>query len=224
MVDDTGFGFYYQPAFNPGIQELYDRRDRMGVRTFVNTIETVANPANADVHLGSFYHLAFAKKMIDLIEESEELAFSRAIFFQGMEGYDDIRPGYTKVAEWDRAAGASEDANGDLEDYEIETADYGMEMDGDDLAVDDVTADSATITEEVLAGEREDQFADAIALNGRSGCTPARTSILSRTDSSGPARPSQTAAPRQSSRRFARSDFRRHFSAVTGLNCKSAER
>ncbi|MWV40715.1 anthranilate phosphoribosyltransferase [Natrialba sp. INN-245] len=166
MVDDTGFGFYYQPAFNPGIQKLYDRRDQMGVRTFVNTIETVANPANADVHLGSFYHLAFAKKMIDLIEESEELAFSRTIFFQGMEGYDDIRPGYTKVAEWDRAAGASEDANGDLEDYEIETADYGMEMDGDDLAVDDVTADSATITEEVLAGEREDQFADAIALNG----------------------------------------------------------
>ncbi|OAQ53430.1 hypothetical protein HTG_08090 [Natrinema mahii] len=158
MVDETGFGFYYQPAFNPGIDDLFDRRDEMGVRTFINTIETVANPANADVHLGSFYHLAFARKMIDLIRESERLDYSRAIFFQGMEGYDDIRPGYTKVAEWS--------AGEDLEDYEIETAEYGMGMEREDLAVDDVAADSASITAEVLSGDREDHFADAIALNG----------------------------------------------------------
>ncbi len=157
MVDETGFGFYYQPEFNPGIHALYDRRDQMGVRTFVNTIETVANPANADVHLGSFYHLAFAKKMIDLIGHSDQLTFSRAIFFQGMEGYDDIRPGYTKVAEWEEG--------GSLDDYEIETATYGMDIESEDLTVDDITADSATITEEVLDGERDDQFTDAIALN-----------------------------------------------------------
>ncbi|WP_226482517.1 anthranilate phosphoribosyltransferase [Natrinema amylolyticum] len=158
MVDDTGFGFYYQPKFNPGVDDLYDRRDEMGVRTFVNTVETVANPANADVHLGSFYHLTFAKKMTDLMDESAQLDYSRAIFFQGMEGYDDIRPGYTKVAEWDEGE--------ELADYEIETAEYGMDMENEDLEVDDVTADSATITEEVLAGDREDHFADAIALNG----------------------------------------------------------
>lgn len=134
----------------------------MGVRTFINTIETVANPANADVHLGSFYHLAFAKKLTSLIQDSAELEYSRAIFFQGMEGYDDIRPGYTKVAEWNdsEARSASDDASGDepragddLEDFEIETADYGMEMDSDDLAVDDVRSDSAAITETVLAAE-----------------------------------------------------------------------
>ncbi|QSW97744.1 anthranilate phosphoribosyltransferase [Haloterrigena alkaliphila] len=158
MVDETGFGFYYQPAFNPGVHDLLERRDQMGVRTFVNTIETVANPANADVHLGSFYHLAFAKKLTDLIRNSDHLDYSRAIFFQGMEGYDDIRPGYTKVAEWSEGE--------DLEDYEIETAEYGMEMESEDLAVDDVAADSASITEAVLAGERDDHFADAIALNG----------------------------------------------------------
>ncbi|USZ70286.1 anthranilate phosphoribosyltransferase [Natronosalvus halobius] len=156
MVDETGFGFYYQPTFSPGVHALYDRRDQMGVRTFVNTIETVANPANANVHLGSFYHLAFAKKTCDLVAESEALEFSRVVMFQGMEGYDDIRPGYTKVADW-RA--------GEFDDFEIETAEYGMEMENDDLAVDDVDADSAAITEAVLAGERDDHFADAVALN-----------------------------------------------------------
>ena len=158
MVDEVGFGFYYQPNFNPGIDALFDRRDNMGVRTFVNTVETLANPANADVHLGSFYHLAFATKMTDTLQAAESQSVSRTLFFQGMEGYDDIRPGSTIVAEWN--AGDDE-----LDDFEIETGNYGMDFKSEDLQVDDVAADSATITEEVVAGERDDQFADAVALN-----------------------------------------------------------
>jgi anthranilate phosphoribosyltransferase len=155
MTDQVGFGFYYQPRFNPGVDERYDRRAEMGVRTFVNTIETLANPANADVHLGSFYHLAFAKRIVDTFGEMERQAVDRVIMFQGLEGYDDIRPGSTVVAEYDGA----------FEDDEIETDEYGMDFEREQLAVEDVAADSAAITEEVLGGEREDAFADAIALN-----------------------------------------------------------
>ncbi len=155
MVDETGFGFYYQPNFNPGVTDLYERRAEMGVRTFVNTIETLANPAGADVHLGSFYHLAFAKRIVDTFGEMESQTLDRVIMFQGLEGYDDIRPGTTVVAEYD----------GDFTDYEIETAEYGMDFEREELAVEDVAADSATITEEVLTGKREDHFADAVVLN-----------------------------------------------------------
>ncbi|MFT4922421.1 MAG: anthranilate phosphoribosyltransferase [Haloarculaceae archaeon] len=155
MVDATGFGFYYQPRCNAGIAALYDRRREMGVRTFVNTIETLANPANADVHLGSFYHLAFAKRIVDTFGEMDSQDVGRVIMFQGLEGYDDIRPGTTVVAEYD----------GSFEDYEIETAEYGMDFEREDLAVEDVAADSAEITEAVLAGERTGHFADAVVLN-----------------------------------------------------------
>jgi len=162
MVDETGFGFYYQPAFNPAIDDLFDRRDQMGVRTFVNTIETLANPAGASVHLGSFYHLAFAKKVVDTFVESEFHDLDRVLMFQGMEGYDDVRPGYTKVAEWDADGGDGEPV---FDDFEIETAEYGMDVEEADLAVDDVAVDSARITEAVLAGERTGAFADAVAVN-----------------------------------------------------------
>jgi len=157
MVDDTGFGFYYQPNFNPRIHDIEDERDQMGVRTYVNTIETLANPANARVHLGSFYHLAFAKKVVDTFRESRESTVDRVIMFQGMEGYDDIRPGSTTVAEWNKGS--------ELDDFTIETDEYGMDFSNDSLRVDDVTADSAEITEEVLTGDRDDDFTDAIALN-----------------------------------------------------------
>ncbi|SEA18474.1 anthranilate phosphoribosyltransferase [Haloplanus vescus] len=157
MVDETGFGFYYQPAFNPAVADLFDRRDQMGVRTFVNTVETLANPAGASVHLGSFYHLSFAKKVVDTFEASETHDLDRVIMFQGMEGYDDIRPGYTKVADWS--------ADGTFDDFEIETAEYGMDFEEADLHVDSVAADSARYTREVLDGDRTDHWRDAVALN-----------------------------------------------------------
>ncbi|QGA81802.1 anthranilate phosphoribosyltransferase [Halomicrobium sp. LC1Hm] len=163
LVDDVGFGFYYQPEFNPGVDDLFDRRDMMGVRTYVNTVETLANPADASVHLGSFYHLAFAKRMVKTLTKSQRNPADRALFFQGMEGYDDIRPGATVVAEW-----PSDDAEADEDgilDYEIRTSEYGMDIQGEDLEVEDVAGDSATITEEVVAGDREDAFADAVELN-----------------------------------------------------------
>ena len=163
MVDDVGFGFYYQPAFNPGIDALFHRRDNMGVRCFVNTVETLANPAGASVHLGSFYHLPFAKKMVRTLLESETTSLERALFFQGMEGYDDVRPGETVVAEWPVAGDDSDDE--DIADFEIRTGEYGMDVTSDDLAVEDVAGDSAAITEAVLTGERTDGFADAVALN-----------------------------------------------------------
>ncbi|GGN07221.1 anthranilate phosphoribosyltransferase [Halarchaeum nitratireducens] len=156
MTDDVGFGFYYQPNFNPGVHGLLDRRKQMGVRTFVNTVETLANPARADVHLGSFYHLSFAKKLTETVATSETAEFSRVLLFQGLEGYDDVRPGSTTVAEWDGDA---------LEDFTIETEAYGMAVENADLEVADVAADSARITAGVLAGERTDAFADAVALN-----------------------------------------------------------
>jgi anthranilate phosphoribosyltransferase len=86
-----------------------------------------------------------------------------------MEGYDDVRPGYTKVAEWDAGDGDADDEAGSegasFDDFEIETAEYGMDLEEEDLAVDDVAADSAEITEAVLAGERDGAFADAVAVN-----------------------------------------------------------
>jgi anthranilate phosphoribosyltransferase len=158
MTDEVGFGFYYQPNVAPEIAALEERRDNMGVRTFVNTIETLVNPANASTHLGSFYHLPYAVRIIETFQQTESAAVDRVIMFQGMEGYDDIRPGSTTVAVWN-------EGDDDVEDFTIETPEYGMDFAEEDLAVDDVAADSAAITEAVLAGDRDDQFADAIALN-----------------------------------------------------------
>lgn len=151
MTDAVGFGYYYQPRFAPEVHDLLETRERMTVRTVINTIETLANPANASTHVGSFYHLSFAKRIINTVEESRSLDVDRVLMFQGLEGYDDLRPGETTVAESD----------GEFSQTVLEIDSWEREA----LEVRDVASESARITEEVLTGEREDAFATAIAQN-----------------------------------------------------------
>jgi anthranilate phosphoribosyltransferase len=168
MTDVVGFGFYYRPNFAPAVAARFDRRDEMGVRTFLNTVETLANPARASTHLGSFFHLPFATRIIDTFRASESAVVDRVVMFQGLEGYDDVRPGSTTVAVWNEAGSGravESDRNGDVVDFAVETAEYGLDVATEDLQVDDVAAASAAITEAVLTGERDDHFADAVALN-----------------------------------------------------------
>jgi len=157
MVDETGFGFYDATAFNPRVDALLPERERVGVRTVLNTVETLANPARAAVHLGSFFHRSYAEKLIGTVRASDALAVDRVVMVQGLEGYDDVRPGTARATEWTAGEG--------VRDHEVDTAAHGLDLAIEDLAVDDVAADSARITEGVVAGERDDGFADAVALN-----------------------------------------------------------
>jgi anthranilate phosphoribosyltransferase len=167
MVDATGFGFYDATAFNPRVAALLPSREQVGVRTVLNTVETLANPAGAAVHLGSFFHLSFAERIAGTVRESASLDVDRVLMVQGLEGYDDVRPGTARVAEWAADSGdvdSGEDA-AEVETRELPTADHGVDCDIADLEVGDVAADSARIAEQVVAGERDDEFADAVALN-----------------------------------------------------------
>lgn len=156
MLEEVGFGFYYQPRFHPKLFGLLERRSKVGVRTFLNTVETLANPAEAPVHLGSCYHLTFAKRLIDAAAESRTLDFDRIVFFQGLEGYDDVRPGRCKVVEWH---------NGELSDFDLEPEGLGLDFDREELDVDDVASDSAELTEQILAGRRDGPFLEAALLD-----------------------------------------------------------
>jgi len=95
--------------------------------------------------------------MTGTVESSKSVDIDRVLLFQGLEGYDGIRPGYTKIVEWD----------GEFEEDEISVDDYGAEFEREDLEVGDIATDSARITEEVLNGDRKegDAFADAVGIN-----------------------------------------------------------
>ena len=156
MVDEVGFGFYYQPRFAPDVHALLNRREATVVRTFVNTVETLVNPANADAHLGSFFHASFGRKLVDTLRESQTQDVGRVVTVQGLEGYDDVRPGYAKALAWD---------GDDYDEFEIRAEELGLDLESKDLEIEDVRVDSARLTKEILSGDRDDHWADAVALN-----------------------------------------------------------
>ncbi|ELZ11961.1 anthranilate phosphoribosyltransferase [Halovivax asiaticus JCM 14624] len=167
MVDAVGFGFYYAPRFNPGVHALSERRAALGVRTFLNTIETLANPAAAAVHVGSFFHRPFAEKVVATLRESRTVDVDRVVMVQGQEGSDDVRAGTTRIAAWpdgqegENPDGADDDA---VDVFEIETASFGVEA-GAEVTGADLAATAARVTRDVVSGARDGVVADAVALN-----------------------------------------------------------
>lgn len=156
MVEDTGFGYYYQPRFNPLVHQLLPRRDALGVRSFLNTIETLANPANATVHFGSFFHRSFPEKIIETISMSRTLNIDRVVMVRGLEGYDDARPERTTIVEW---------RNGSIHDIDIDASSLGLRVTTEDLRVTDVGVESARLTEKTLRGIHTGPIEDAVVLN-----------------------------------------------------------
>ncbi len=82
MVDEVGFGFYLQSRGEPRRRRAVARPADPRVRSFVNTVETLANLADADAHLASFFHLSFARRLVDALRKSEQ-AIDRVVGFQG---------------------------------------------------------------------------------------------------------------------------------------------
>jgi len=131
--------------------------------------------------------------MIRTFQACESQSVERALFFQGMEGYDDIRPGSTVVAEW-----PSENTDADDEgiyDFEIRTSEYGADLESEDLEVDDVAADSAAITEAVVARRDGRVVRRRRGLRGRRRAErrppdvrPRGRSVARRRDGTGPCR------------------------------------
>lgn len=156
MVAETGFGFFYQSQFNPLVHQLLPRREALGVRSFLNTIETLANPANASCHLGSFFHRSFPEKIIDTIKASQSLEFDRVVMVRGLEGYDDARPERTTLIEWQ---------DGSIQERDINAASFGLSVTSEDLGVTDVRQESAMLTESVLNHSSPEPIIEAVTFN-----------------------------------------------------------
>ncbi|MFB6310013.1 MAG: anthranilate phosphoribosyltransferase [Salinirussus sp.] len=157
VLDEAGFALYNQSHFLPALDALRDVRTSMGVRTPLNTVETLVNPANASVHLGSFFHLSYGERIARTVAESHSLPVERVVLLQGLEGYDDVRPGRTTMVEWR--------CGDEIAERQLEARKHGIEFDRSTLGVADIAADSAAITESILAGERDGPIADAVVLN-----------------------------------------------------------
>ncbi len=88
VLDQTGIAYCDARAFMPAWLELLPLRREFGLRTVLNTVEKLINPADADFQVSGFYHTKYIDEMRDL--QTGRIA---SWIVQGEEGSIEMRSG-----------------------------------------------------------------------------------------------------------------------------------
>jgi len=148
-IEITGFGVLNIEHVLPRWTALTPIRHHFGLRTLMNTVEKLLNPANAPVHISGFFHGSYLSRMAPALPGT-----AHNWIVQGEEGSIDIRPG--KKTRVHRAEGEQ------MVETVIDAADYGLTAPHPLEIANDAKA-HADVIHRTLEGERGPAF-DQIAL------------------------------------------------------------
>ena len=142
-IDEIGIAFLFAPAFHPAMRHVGPVRGELGVRTVMNLLGPLTNPAGADrqvIGVGS------AEKLRPMAEALALLGTERALVVHDRAGCDELTPA--------APADAIEVTGGALRPFVVEPGDLGVaHADLDAIVVDGPQA-SAAVARAVLGGEK----------------------------------------------------------------------
>jgi len=155
-LDEFGFAYAHQEDYAPQLAALRSQRADLGVRCFLNTIESMANPANASIHVGSFYHLPFAKRVCDTFERLETDSPEKIVMIQGIEGQTELRPGVSVIGL----------RNGDeFQDQEIRAKEFNLNFQRGELEPDASPSYSAQLLRDFFNQSTPGPYQKSVLLN-----------------------------------------------------------
>jgi anthranilate phosphoribosyltransferase len=160
-LETAGFTYSNPAVYAPELDGLRNLRRSLGVRCFLNTIESMMNPLGARRHVGSFYHLSFATRVCDTFERCESQSPTNILMIQGIEGQTELRPGDCLMAEW---------KNGELIEHDLHTSDLNLDFTREDLeTIGADPDDSAELLKDLIQGESvPEPYRESVLLNA--GC------------------------------------------------------
>jgi len=142
VLAEVGIVFMFAPLLHPAMRHVGPVRRGLGVRTMMNVLGPLTNPAGARRQVVGVAD----PQLLDLLPGAlAELGHLRALVVHGAPGIDEVSPlGPTRVAEV---------RDGVVEQYTLELGDLGMQpVDPAGLAGGE-PEDNARIIEHVLSGE-----------------------------------------------------------------------
>jgi anthranilate phosphoribosyltransferase len=153
-LSGAGICFMFAPKFHSYLRYVGDVRRSLGIRTCLNLLGVLSNPAAPARQLTGVWHPA----LVDLIVKSLALLETeRAWVVCGTDGLDEVTlAGETTVAELDR---------GKVKNFKIAPEDFGLQR----AAIKHLRAksagESARIIREVLESKRRDEARALVVIN-----------------------------------------------------------
>ena len=153
LIDELGVGFLFAPQHHAAMKHAIGPRKALGLRTLFNLLGPLTNPALAPNQVLGVFSASLVRPMAEVMQT---LGAEHVLVVHSRDGLDEISPAAnTLVAEL---------KNGEIHEYEIDPASFGVQLDSlDGLSVADAAASLALI--EAALGGQAGPAADTIALN-----------------------------------------------------------
>ncbi|HNY20596.1 MAG TPA: bifunctional anthranilate synthase component II/anthranilate phosphoribosyltransferase [Treponemataceae bacterium] len=155
IIEKTDFGFLFAPVYHGAMRFAAPVRKALGVKTIMNLVGPLSNPAGAQYQMLGVYDKAL---MSPVAEASKMLGSRRVMVISSRDGMDEISPcAPTDVIE------IGED--GKRVEYVIDPADFGLSgCEASDLLGGDA-AENVRLAQEILSGGGRPALRAAVALN-----------------------------------------------------------
>lgn len=140
-IDEVGIGFLFAPLFHGAMTQCAAPRQDMGIRTLLNVLGPLANPAGATVQVIGVYEERLTELMAKVLVQ---LGTRHCFVVHGMDGLDE-------VTLTDRTQ-VSEGRAGVVSSYCIEPKDFGLDRARPKDLTGGTPGDNAEITRQVLRG------------------------------------------------------------------------
>lgn len=153
-LNGAGICFMFAPKFHPALRRVGEIRQSLGIRTCLNLLGVLSNPASAARQIIGVWH----KSLLEPLARSLALLETQhAWVVHGSDGLDEIAlTGETFVAE---VSGSK------IKTFKITPEDFGLHR-GDTKHLEAETPEqSAKIIREVLSGKRRDEARSLVVLN-----------------------------------------------------------
>jgi anthranilate phosphoribosyltransferase len=150
----TGLCFLFAPKFHPQLRRLADIRSSLGIRTCLNVLGLLANPARVSRQLIGVWHPSLVEPVTRALAL---LKTDAAWVVHGQDGLDEITlQGKTMV-------GIVE--GGTAKRIFVTPPDFGLKASRTDQLKAETPKESAAIIREVLASRRRDEARSLIVMN-----------------------------------------------------------
>lgn len=153
-LNGAGICFMFAPKFHPTLLKVGEVRRNIGVRTSLNLLGPLSNPANAPKQIIGVWHQSLVEPLARALAL---LGTEKAWVVHGSDGLDEVTlTGDTYVAEVER---------GNLSSFKISPENFGLKRAAVEHLQVDKPDQSAKIITEVLQSKRRDEARSLVVLN-----------------------------------------------------------
>ncbi len=171
-IETTGFAFLFAPLYHGAMRFAGPARRALGIKTIMNVLGPLANPAGADSQLIGVFSPAYLRIVA---EAAVRLGVRRGMIVHGLDGQDEISVSApTKIVRFTLDDTAASDPEARLqaavfEESEITPEDYGLARHPIEALSGGNAEDNAAIAQRLIRGDRGDAqleaLHDAVAFN-----------------------------------------------------------